>query len=170
MENTNSSVVASNSTRTNARARFVAFGSFALLGGVLLATTASAQSAPTGVASPSVAAIARASNVRQLVIRDESGANQTLLIEGRVYSAGMSFADSARAEWCTPTRTGFVNCESARPIAGTPGGDPTGYHCESDDGDGWCECKGALDCVALAFSGNCTAPLDCSGGECACTH
>lgn len=45
----------------------------------------------------------------------------------------------------------------------------TEYKCEvGDENDNYCGCSSYLDCVHLAFSGNCSSPLSCGDGECYC--
>ncbi len=44
----------------------------------------------------------------------------------------------------------------------------TAYECSADGTGDWCTCSGIIDCVHMALTGVCTAPVDCSGDECFC--
>ncbi|HEU4532528.1 MAG TPA: hypothetical protein VFS00_00375, partial [Polyangiaceae bacterium] len=135
---------------------------------VSLAGPAFAQSAPDALLSSNLRSLAGEFGDAEGHLSFTNAAGQhELLAHGyeryAAYTAGQTVNVGESLAFCVEDQVGRLSsCDKL--AAPAPGG-PTGYHCETDctgaSCDGWCECKGFLDCVNMAFSA-CTAGLDCS--------
>ncbi len=149
----------------------------ALLSLAATASPALAQSAPDPLGTRNLTVVARTygDSAGRISLPDANGKPE-LLARARPtpvpYRAGQTvFVNDVFLTCVENVAGGLSSCD---PLDLSSGGGASEYHCESDcDGsgcDGWCQCSGALDCIGMVLSGNCTGGLDCSGGECFCPN
>lgn len=144
----------------------------AALAAMTLAAPAFAQAAPDPIRTDSLTEIARKFGDSFGHITTTDAAGGTLILAYGVssyvvYTAGDGISTVDDIAFCVEDAAGGLS--SCVPPGSTDDSDCEKY-CDASGCDGWCECDGLWACAKLAFSGKCTAPLDCADGVCACTN